>query len=52
MATRRIGAAVVDHGAQFFTVRTPELAARVTRWQAEGLVFEWSRGFGPATNAY
>jgi predicted NAD/FAD-dependent oxidoreductase len=52
MATRRIGGAVVDHGAQFFTVRTPELAERVERWIAEGLVFEWSRGFGPEADGY
>lgn len=52
MATRRIGGAVLDHGAQFFTVRTDALAARVAAWQAEGLVFEWSRGFGPEADGY
>lgn len=52
MATRRIGAATLDHGAQFFTVRTPELAARVEGWLADGLVFEWSRGFGPEADGY
>ena len=45
LATRRIGAATVDHGAQFFTVRTHELAALVSGWQAEGLVDVWTRGF-------
>lgn len=52
MATRRIGGAIVDHGAQFFTVRTPELTERVDRWVAEGLVFEWSRGFGVDADGY
>ena len=29
LATRRIGDARLDHGAQFFTVRTPAFRARV-----------------------
>ena len=29
LATRRIGAATLDHGAQFFTVRSEAFAARV-----------------------
>ncbi len=45
MATRRIGGGAADHGAQFFTVRDPEFSAFVTRWLAEGIVFEWSRGW-------
>jgi len=45
LATRRIGQAVVDHGAQFFTVREAEFASMVTSWQRAGLVYEWSRGF-------
>ena len=45
MATRRIGAATFDHGAQFFTVRTPELAEAVARWRAAGLVDVWCHGF-------
>jgi renalase len=45
MATRRIGAATFDHGAQFFTVRSPELDALVSTWTADELVFEWCRGF-------
>ena len=46
LATERIGEAVLDHGAQFFTVRTDDLRADVARWQAEGVVEEWCRGFG------
>ncbi len=47
LATRRIGDAVLDHGAQFFTVRSDALRARVDRWLADGVVEEWCRGFGP-----
>src|SRR5258706_4434231 len=45
MATRRIGAATVDHGAQFFTVRSDEFGAIVNAWIADGVVAEWCRGF-------
>ena len=41
MATRRLGEATFDHGAQFFTVRSPEFAALMAEWP----VREWCRGF-------
>lgn len=41
MATRRIGAAVVDHGAQFLTVADPTFASRVAGWRSAGVVREW-----------
>ncbi len=47
LATRRIGPATLDHGAQFFTVRTAPFAEMVERWQSRGLVRVWCRGFGP-----
>lgn len=46
LATRRIGDATLDHGAQFFTVRTPALRHRVDGWIDRGLVDIWSHGFG------
>jgi predicted NAD/FAD-dependent oxidoreductase len=45
LATRRIGGATLDHGAQFFTVREAAFAARVAEWEADGLVRVWCRGF-------
>lgn len=45
-ATRRIGNATLDHGAQFFTVRSDEFARCVDEWSGAGIVREWTRGFG------
>ena len=45
LATRRIGDAVFDHGAQFFTVRSPEFREAVDQWLRDGVVFEWCKGF-------
>ena len=45
LATRRIGDAVLDHGAQFFTVRTDPFAAHVDEWLGVGVAHEWCRGF-------
>lgn len=42
-ATRRFGAARVDHGAQFFTTRSPEFQAIVEEGLASGWVREWYR---------
>ncbi len=46
LATRRMAGARLDHGAQFFTVRSHEFRTHVDRWTAEGVVHEWCRGFG------
>lgn len=45
LATRRIGDAHFDHGAQFFTVRSKRFDEHVQRWIAGGVVTEWCRGF-------
>ncbi len=42
-ATRRIGAATFDHGAQFFTARSDEMRQMVEAWRAAGVVAEWHR---------
>jgi predicted NAD/FAD-dependent oxidoreductase len=44
-ATRRIDGIPVDHGAQFFTVRSADFAETVRRWISEGTCFEWCSGF-------
>jgi predicted NAD/FAD-dependent oxidoreductase len=46
LATRRIGRATLDHGAQFFTVRTEPFRRRVDDWITRGLVTTWTHGFG------
>lgn len=53
MATRRIENGRIDHGAQFFTVRSPKFQAYVDKWLADGVVFEWANGWSddPKTSA-
>jgi renalase len=60
MATRRINTQagttlLADHGAQFFTARSPQMKAWVQAWEAAGLVSVWAHGWSnepnkPATN--
>jgi len=45
LATRRIGEAVFDHGAQAFTVHSIFFRSLTEQMQDEGLVKDWCRGF-------
>ena len=45
LATRRIGTARLDHGAQFFTVRSDRFAEMSSAWLGAEVVHEWCRGF-------
>ncbi len=49
MATRRLGTAVCDHGAQFFTVRGRAFGTLVRDAHDAGAVTEWCTGFTRAT---
>lgn len=44
-ATRRWDGVPADHGAQFFTARSPEFRAQVADWEARGVCFPWAFGF-------
>ncbi|MGH3666321.1 MAG: NAD(P)/FAD-dependent oxidoreductase [Egibacteraceae bacterium] len=49
LATCRIGGAALDHGAQFFTVRSPVFGGLVDAWLDEGCPIEvWADGFATA----
>jgi predicted NAD/FAD-dependent oxidoreductase len=41
MATRRIGDAIIDHGAQFFTTKNDGFAEQCAQWQDAGVVQPW-----------
>ena len=52
LASRRIGGATFDHGAQFLTARDPRFAAAVDRWRTFGVVEEWYRSIGDGTEGH
>lgn len=52
LATRRIGEAVFDHGAQFFTVRDPRFQRIVDEWLDRDVVRVWCHGFGSEQDGY
>ncbi|MEZ0539682.1 NAD(P)/FAD-dependent oxidoreductase [Fibrella arboris] len=41
MATRRLTDGRADHGAQYFSARSPDFAAFTQRWQHAGVVSDW-----------
>lgn len=45
LATRRIDGAVLDHGAQFFTVRDDRFSEITDGWAAQEVTRVWCRGF-------
>lgn len=45
MASRRIGGATFDHGAQFITSHQPRFTAVLEQGRRSGAVREWGRGF-------
>ncbi len=48
LATRRVGDATFDHGAQFITTHTSEFAEIVARWEQAGVATSWFEGrIGP-----
>ncbi len=44
MATKRVGDAVFDHGAQFFTAKDPRFIELVRGWEKAGVVAPWPDG--------
>lgn len=44
LATKRVGDAVFDHGAQYFTVKDPRFATWVEKWERAGIVASWPGG--------
>ncbi|MEM9027575.1 MAG: FAD-dependent oxidoreductase [Pseudomonadota bacterium] len=44
MATRRQDGFAFDHGAQYFTARTPQFQAVLDTWLTDGAVAEWGQG--------
>jgi predicted NAD/FAD-dependent oxidoreductase len=52
LASRRVGAATFDHGAQFITARTPRFAAVIEECREAGVVEEWCRGFAERADGH
>ena len=52
MATRRIGEAVLDHGAQFVTARSERFEKQMGDWLSSGAAAEWCRGFAAESDGH
>jgi hypothetical protein len=46
LASRRVGEATFDHGAQFITARTPWFTGVIEGCRDAGVIQQWCRGFG------
>jgi len=46
LASRRMGGATLDHGAQFFAASDPRFRALIYDWQAAGVIKEWNCAAG------
>lgn len=52
LATRRTANGRADHGAQYFSAKTPEFQQQVAEWQETGLVREWHLETATAGDAH
>lgn len=52
LAARRIGEAVFDHGAQFFTARSARFKACVTQWMEAGVAEQWYQSYPGQPNGH
>jgi predicted NAD/FAD-dependent oxidoreductase len=52
LASRRIGGATFDHGAQFITTRDPRFAAVLEQGRQNGAMEEWCRGFAGGADVH
>ena len=50
MATYQIESGKADHGAQFFTVRSPIFQAHVANWLDQKLIYQWATGWSNEPN--
>jgi renalase len=52
LASRRIGLATFDYGAQFMTARDPRFAAAIDEWRRIGVVEEWYQSPAQGTEGH
>ena len=52
LAARRIGDAVFDHGAQFFTARSEQFKTCVNQWIKSGVAEQWYQSYPGQPNGH